>query len=135
MVTSAVVRQKPKPEAAPFRSVIGRPPRIKPHGDIVTSADRDDVTSIEAGTVIAAGKFKATCLKLLDAAEKGASITITKRGKVVARLLPPDAAEEKPFVPLLGLMRGKGKILGDIVSPDFEAWGMEDPRKAKKKKK
>ena len=88
-----------------------------------------------SGTVIAAGKFKATCLQLLDAAAAGETITITKHGKVVARLMPPEVAEEKPFVPLLGMFKGQVRVLGDIVSPDFEAWGMEDPRKTKKKKK
>jgi prevent-host-death family protein len=83
---------------------------------------------------IAAGKFKATCLQLLDRAAEGESIAITKRGKVVARLVPPTDEEAKPFVSLWGLMKGKGEILGDIVSPDFEAWGMKDPGKPAKKR-
>jgi prevent-host-death family protein len=91
--------------------------------------------SAPTGTVIAAGKFKATCLQLLDAAAAGESITITKHGKAVARLVPPEGPEEKPFVPLLGMFKGKVQIVGDIVSPDFEAWGMENPRKAKPRKK
>ena len=86
-------------------------------------------TSALEPTTIPAGKFKATCLQLLDAAERGESVTITKRGKVVARLVPPEPEKPKEFVPLLGCMRGKGKVLGDIVGPDFEAWGMPDPRK------
>ncbi len=131
MSASAVSKQRPKPQTKPFRSVIAPTPQIKLRGDVVSS----QFAPGPAGTVIAAGKFKATCLQLLDAAKQGESITITKHGKPVARLVPPQAAEEKPFVPLLGLMKGKVKILGDIVSPDFEAWGMEDPRKTKKKKK
>ena len=92
-------------------------------------------TSSTPGAVIAAGKFKATCLQLLDAAAAGESITITKHGKPVARLVPPETPEGKPFVPLLGLMKDKVRILGDIVSPNYEAWGMEDARKTKKRKK
>lgn len=88
----------------------------------------------ESSETIAAGKFKATCLQLLDRAAEGETITITKHGKPVARLIPPKAPQEEPFVPLAGLMKGSVKILGDIVSPDFEAWGMEDPHKAKRKK-
>ena len=76
-----------------------------------------------------AGKFKATCLQLLDAAAQGETITITKRGKVVAQLVPPPPERSEDFVPLSGRMRGRGKILGDIVSPDYEAWGMKAPGK------
>lgn len=83
-------------------------------------------------TIIAAGKFKATCLELLDRSAKGETITIPKRGKVVGRLVPPQAEEQADVAPLWGRMKGRIKILGDVVSPDFEAWGMTDPRKQKK---
>ena len=119
---------KPKgKKAKPFRSLVGRTPHIKLSGDIITSPFTPEKTA----TTIAAGKFKATCLQLLDAAEKGESITITKRGKVVARLVPPEPEKPLAHVPLFGIAKGKIKILGDIVSPDFEAWGMPDPRKKK----
>ena len=69
---------------------------------------------------IAAGQFKAQCLKLMDrVAETRETITITKRGKAVARLVPIEPALERP---LFGYLRGKGKIAGDIVSPTGEAW-------------
>ncbi|MDP9149743.1 MAG: type II toxin-antitoxin system prevent-host-death family antitoxin [Myxococcota bacterium] len=43
---------------------------------------------------IAAGKFKATCLKLMDrVAATGEAVEITKRGKPLARLVPVQAAE------------------------------------------
>lgn len=83
----------------------------------------------QASLTIPAGKFKATCLQLLDRSAQGETITITKRGKVVGRLVPPAIEEPSEFRPLWGRMRGKIHILGDIVSPDFEAWGMTDPRK------
>jgi prevent-host-death family protein len=64
--------------------------------------------------IIAAGKFKAECLHLLDeVAERRAPIVITKRGKPVAKLVPID---DKP-VTLYGRMAGTVKILGDIVGP------------------
>jgi prevent-host-death family protein len=74
------------------------------------------------GMVIAAGKFKATCLELLDRAAQGETITITKHGKVVGRLVPPEQPVEEPFVPLLGRMEGMVQIKGDIVGPHFDWW-------------
>ena len=69
---------------------------------------------------IAAGLFKAQCLKLMDrVAEKHETITVTKRGKAVARLVP---VEPVPARPLFGYLRGKGKITGDIVAPTGETW-------------
>jgi prevent-host-death family protein len=63
---------------------------------------------------IAAGEFKAKCLRLLDeVAQHRAPLVITKRGKPVARLVPID---DKP-VDLYGRMKGTARILGDIVSP------------------
>lgn len=43
---------------------------------------------------IPAGRFKATCLALLDdVAETGDTIVVTKRGKPVAKLVPLEAPE------------------------------------------
>ena len=126
-------KSKGKTAARPFRSVIGRTPKIRITDGIVASAWEDGPASKDSGTVIAAGKFKATCLKLLDRAAQGETIIITKHGKVVGRLMPPEPEKPKEFVPLWGRMRGQVKILGDVVSPDLEAWGMTDPRKKKKK--
>ena len=40
---------------------------------------------------ISASEFKAKCLRLLDqVAETGETIVVTKRGKPVARVLPPE---------------------------------------------
>lgn len=70
---------------------------------------------------IPAGQFKAHCLHLMDEVnETGISLTITKRGKPVARLVP--AAQEKPFRPLYGRMKGSITILGDIVNPLPNEW-------------
>lgn len=45
---------------------------------------------------VAAGKFKATCLKLMDhVATTGEPVEITKRGKVLARLVPAERADEQ----------------------------------------
>lgn len=69
--------------------------------------------------MIKAGEFKAKCLKLMDeVAQTGEELVITKRGKPVARLMPP---ERKP---LFGALKGSVTILGDIISPasDPEDW-------------
>jgi prevent-host-death family protein len=69
-------------------------------------------------TTIAAGEFKAKCLKLLDqVAESRETLVITKHGRPVARLSP--VPEEGDFV---GSMRGTGEILGDIISPIDVEW-------------
>ena len=71
---------------------------------------------------IAAGKFKATCLALLDEVQQsGEEIVITKRGKPVARLMPMDDTRPEIF----GRMKGTITILGDIVSPIGEIWDAE----------
>ena len=69
---------------------------------------------------IAAGLFKAQCLKLMDrVAERHETITVTKRGKPVARLTP---VEPTPKRPVFGYLHGKGEIKGDIVGPTGETW-------------
>jgi prevent-host-death family protein len=71
---------------------------------------------------IPAGTFKARCLAIMDeVASKRESVVITKRGKPVAKLVPVDKEKDDIF----GFFKGKGKILGDIVSPAFspEEWG------------
>ena len=68
---------------------------------------------------VAAGQFKAECLKMMnDVQATKQSIVITKRGVPVAKLVP---VEEK-YPPLFGLLKGGGKELGDIVAPIDEVW-------------
>jgi prevent-host-death family protein len=72
---------------------------------------------------IAAGKFKATCLGLLDEVQRERKeIVITKRGKPVARVVPVET-EKAPK--LFGRMKGSGMIIGDIISPIGEIWDAE----------
>lgn len=64
-----------------------------------------------------AGEFKATCLKLMDeVAATGMSVTITKRGKAVARLVPVDDAR----IPRAGALAHTIEILGDIEAPLYD---------------
>lgn len=69
-------------------------------------------------TTVAAGEFKAKCLKLLDqVAESRETLVITKRGKAVAEVHPvPDRGD------FVGSMRGSVEILGDIISPIDVEW-------------
>lgn len=69
-----------------------------------------------------AGKFKVHCLAVMDEVQsKHEAIIITKRGKPVAKLVPVSQEKDEIF----GFLKGKGKILGDIVSPILspEEWG------------
>ncbi|HEY0794850.1 MAG TPA: type II toxin-antitoxin system Phd/YefM family antitoxin [Acidisarcina sp.] len=64
---------------------------------------------------VAAGVFKAKCLAIMDEVQrKREPVTITKRGKAVARLVP---LEPEEVVPFLDTLKGKLRIIGDIESP------------------
>ena len=64
---------------------------------------------------IRASEFKAKCLALMDeVARTGEPVVITKHGRPVAELGPHRPPRAKS---LIGLHKGQGKILGDIISP------------------
>ena len=71
---------------------------------------------------INASEFKAKCLALLDeVAETGEHITILKRGRPVAELVPPvSVGQGLPQESIMGTI----EILGDIVAPALpaDAW-------------
>ncbi|HEY7616718.1 MAG TPA: type II toxin-antitoxin system prevent-host-death family antitoxin [Terriglobales bacterium] len=72
---------------------------------------------------IAISKFKATCLAVLERVRKtGKPILVTRFGEPVAEIVPPHV-QEKPKREL-GMLRGTGVILGDIISPatDEDEW-------------
>ncbi len=74
---------------------------------------------------IAAGKFKANCLAIMDEVQKKReTVLITKRGKPVAKLIP---AKSETKDDLFDSWKDKLKITGDIISPafDLEEWEME----------
>jgi prevent-host-death family protein len=71
---------------------------------------------------MAAGEFKIHCLAVMDQVQsKREVVVITKRGKPVAKLVPVDQAKDEIY----GFLKGKGKVLGDVVSPALtpEEWG------------
>ena len=68
---------------------------------------------------ISISKFKATCLAVLQKVQQtGQSVLVTKHGKAVAQVIPPDPP--RPRKSWLGSM--PGEIHGDIVSPLDEEW-------------
>jgi prevent-host-death family protein len=68
---------------------------------------------------IAAGEFKARCLTLMeDVRSTREPLTITKRGKPVAKLVPVAENTKDDFI---GRMEGVFRIVGDIESP-IDGW-------------
>ena len=69
---------------------------------------------------IAAGRFKAQCLRLLDeVAETGETIVVTKRGKPVAKLQP---VHDPPS------LKGSVTFLvsdDELIEPILEPWDVE----------
>ena len=69
---------------------------------------------------IKAGEFKAKCLQLMDEVdEKHISITITKHGKPVAKLVPIEGTLTSSF----GCLKNTVTIQGDIIAPIDVDWG------------
>jgi prevent-host-death family protein len=69
-------------------------------------------------TTIAAGEFKAKCLKLIDqVSETRKPLVITKRGKPVVEVIPIASKGD-----LIGSMRGSVLWEGDIISPLDVEW-------------
>jgi prevent-host-death family protein len=70
---------------------------------------------------VAAAKFKAQCLTLMEDVRKTRqTIVITKRGKPIAKLAPLDDVKDD----FIGRLDGMFEIVGDIESPlePLEAW-------------
>jgi prevent-host-death family protein len=64
--------------------------------------------------LMAAGKFKAHCLSVMDDVNAtGEPVIITKRGTPVAKVVAVTSNKKNLF----GFMAGEFKIVGDIESP------------------
>jgi prevent-host-death family protein len=58
---------------------------------------------------LGASEFKARCLAVLDRVhQRGEEVTITKRGRVVARLVPAGDADDRPWQRLRKTARWHG---------------------------
>lgn len=72
---------------------------------------------------IRASEFKARCMSILDEVERtGEEVVILKRGRPVARVVPPGLGQER--YPQQSL-KGTVKIPGDIVGPVLPAEDLE----------
>jgi len=74
-------------------------------------------------TEISISKFKAKCLALLEEVRRTRKpIRITRHGKPVADVIPPTSVHDRAA--LIGSMRDRSKIIGDIISPanDEDEW-------------
>jgi len=68
---------------------------------------------------IPAGEFKAKCLHIMDEVnQKHISVTITKHGKPIAKMVPIEE-EKKSF---FGCLSGTATIENDIIAPIDEQW-------------
>lgn len=68
---------------------------------------------------ISASEFKAKCLALIDRVhEEGETVTITKRGRVVARLVAAGDEEQKPWLRLRGSVRWYHDPFEPAISED-----------------
>ena len=70
---------------------------------------------------VPAAKFKAQCLTIMeDVRATRSPVLITKRGRPVAKLVPPDSLADD----FIGHLEGVIRIVGDIESPveDSESW-------------
>ena len=72
---------------------------------------------------IAISEFKAKCLALLEQVQKTKKpIRVTRFGKPVAEVVPPSQTRTTDW---MGSMKGKSKILGDIIAPASDEYDWE----------
>ena len=81
------------------------------------------------GKTVGAAEAKAHLLRLLEEVDRTReAVTITKRGKPLARLVPVDQAEQPP---IFGFLKGSVTVHGDLdepINPDWEAeWEANNP--------
>jgi antitoxin (DNA-binding transcriptional repressor) of toxin-antitoxin stability system len=70
--------------------------------------------------MIAAGTFKVHCLAVMDEVQaKRQAVVITEFGRPVAKLVPAGKGTDASY----HFLRGKGAIIGDLISPVIEDWG------------
>jgi prevent-host-death family protein len=76
---------------------------------------------------VPAGKFKATCLRLMDQVKRTRQmLVVTKNGVPVVKVIP---ADEISGTTVMGCMKDTFKIKGDILGPamDPDDWDASKP--------
>ena len=73
---------------------------------------------------VSATEFKAKCLALIDRVQsRGEVVTITKRGRVVAKLVAERETDERPWLALRGsIVRYDDPLLPAVDAEDIEAY-------------
>lgn len=69
---------------------------------------------------IAVSELRANLTGVLKRIESGESVTVTARGRAIARLVPPENSRERARAALKQLR--KTAIVGDVMSPLGEQW-------------
>ena len=69
---------------------------------------------------IAVSKLRANIMKILRQVEHGTSMYITSRGKIVAKLVPPDYSGKQARKKLAEI--AKNAKIGDVITPIDEEW-------------
>jgi len=72
---------------------------------------------------IAVSVLRSKIMSVLKEVEVGSTINITSRGKVVARLVPPDINKKIARDKLAAL--SETAVIGDVITPVGEAWNSE----------
>ena len=75
---------------------------------------------------INAAEFRTRCFKILDEVQTThKQVIITKRGKPIARIVHIQEQDRKD--PLLGVLIGAGRTVGDLTQPivDSQEWEMD----------
>lgn len=91
------------------------------HGTVM--AERASCQMAETVTI---SHFKATCLALLAKVKRtGRPLLVTRKGEVIAQILPPPPPERPRS--WLGSFQATGRILGDVISPavDETEWEVQ----------
>ena len=73
---------------------------------------------------IQVSELRANLMKIIKEIERGSTINITSRGKVVAKLVPPGSNRERAKNKLKEI--SKRAFLGDIISPVNAKWKVID---------
>lgn len=69
---------------------------------------------------IAVSKLRSNMMRYLKDIEHGKTYDITSRGKVIARIVPPDYEKKQALKKLEKI--AKTAVIGDIVSPLEDDW-------------